>query len=217
MAISSAILLSPIKISSHDMPYKFQHVLPKPPEIDHVTKIDIDAYYDPKMGWDLKSLSKLQNHYYNSFLKNYPDDTTTNGIPDAIWTLMPVIKKVSERDGCDSYIVASLSVSESFDYLYPVSSAGDYGLMGINLKAHRKLVSKYGLRHIFDPETNLELGCNIFRQEMFNYHGNINKALAAYNGGNVRVDTGTVLKSTKGYIARTLRRAEKIKRMEAEM
>ncbi len=155
-------------------------------------------------GWDLDALRERQTAYFEH-LKLYNDYTITNGVPNSILELMPLITKVAMEKGLDPTLIASIIRSESFGYKYAVGGKGELGLMQINVNAHGIKLTKEQYADIFDPETNIRLGASILKGCLERFDGNPTLALEAYNAGLERVLEKRVPKETKGYSRSTLK------------
>lgn len=189
---------------------------PLPPTINYVTEIPIDLYYDQKKGWDVESLKAAQDRYIN-FLRAYPEDMITDGIPNNLWAMMPMIKSIAASKGIDPYILAAFSFSESFYYKYSIGTKGEIGLMQIYPKANKRLLEGIPPQRLFDPEINIAIGADIFKYDLEAYKNNLPKAIAAYNAGQERVSQNMIPDQTKNYVARILENAVKIRKLDSTM
>lgn len=77
-----------------------------------------------------------------------------------------------------------------------VSSKGARGLMQLMPRTAESL----GVEDPFDPEQNIEGGVKYLSQMTDKYNGDIEKALAAYNAGPTRVDSGRVPEASSRYV-----------------
>lgn len=84
------------------------------------------------------------------------------------------------RAGLDPQLVLSLITVESRFNKYAISSAGARGMMQVMPFWQTQI----GTTHtsLFDVETNLRYGCTILRYYLQREHGDMDKALARYNG-----------------------------------
>jgi soluble lytic murein transglycosylase len=102
------------------------------------------------------------------------------------------LKKYSEANSLDPYLVASLIRQESEFNPVAVSRANAVGLMQL-LPKTGKLVAKqeklrgYNPSQLYTPATNLQLGTRYFRGMVDQFGGSFEYALAAYNAGSDRV------------------------------
>ena len=110
--------------------------------------------------------------------------------PKPFWT---DLKKHSDENGLDPYLVASLIRQESEFNPNAVSRANAVGLMQL-LPKTGKLVAKevklkrYNSSELYTPAVNLQLGTRYFRGMVDKFGGSFEYALAAYNAGSDRVD-----------------------------
>jgi soluble lytic murein transglycosylase len=109
--------------------------------------------------------------------------------PKAYWT---DLKKFSDQNALDPYLVASLIRQESEFNPGAVSRANAVGLMQLLPKvgrgvAREEKLKRFAPSQLFTPEVNLQLGTRYFR-EMVDKFGSFEYALAAYNAGSNRVD-----------------------------
>ncbi len=103
------------------------------------------------------------------------------------------VEKYSGEYGLDKYLVYAVIRTESRFDKYAVSNARAKGLMQLTdetgEECARKLrLSSYSPEALFDPETNIRLGCFYLDSLIDKYDGRISVALAAYNGGPGNVD-----------------------------
>lgn len=105
----------------------------------------------------------------------------------------PELKKFSEKNGLDPYLVASLIRQESEFNPLAVSRANAVGLMQLLPKtgkvvAHQEGVKHYSASELYTPAMNLQLGTRYFRGMVDKFGGSFEHALAAYNAGSDRVE-----------------------------
>lgn len=103
------------------------------------------------------------------------------------------VEKYSSKYGLDKYLVYAVIRTESRFDVYAVSSADAKGLMQLTDETGSECAAKIGLARytndmLFDPETNICLGCYYLSRLIKKYGGNIDTSLAAYNGGPGNVD-----------------------------
>lgn len=109
--------------------------------------------------------------------------------PKPYW---PDLKRFSEGNNLDPYLVASLIRQESEFNPNAVSRANAVGLMQLLPKVGKGVAKQVKLKHfsatqLFTPAVNLQLGTHYFRG-MVDQYGAFEYALAAYNAGTNRVD-----------------------------
>jgi soluble lytic murein transglycosylase len=105
----------------------------------------------------------------------------------------PDLKKCSEANGLDPYLVASLIRQESEFNPVAVSRANAVGLMQLLPKtgkvvARQEGVKRYTASQLYTPAMNLQLGTRYFRGMVNRFGGSFEHALAAYNAGSDRVE-----------------------------
>ena len=103
----------------------------------------------------------------------------------------PLITKYSKLHGLDPFLVAALMAQESTFTAEIRSSANAHGLMQLIPSTGRRYAKKLGIRNfstrmLADPETNIRLGTEYFKDLMEEF-GGAHYALAGYNAGEGRV------------------------------
>lgn len=99
-----------------------------------------------------------------------------------------IIEKYSTQYGVDpAYVAAVVFVESSHDSKIE-SSAGAIGLMQIVPSTGQWIADNMGLSHfeadmLFDPETNIKLGCWFISYLIDLFDGNVQNATIAYNAG----------------------------------
>lgn len=96
-----------------------------------------------------------------------------------------IIYNMSEKYGIDKFILMGLIKAES-NYIHDAHSSVAYGLMQVTENTARDIAKQMDMditaSDLDDPDLNMEIGCYYLRF-LYNYYGNIDVALAAYNGG----------------------------------
>lgn len=116
-----------------------------------------------------------------------------HGLPLILWqALYPqpfweIITKAASRTGADPYLVAGVIREESRFDPRAVSPANAYGLMQLlagTAKGAARLagVPSPSIQGLFDPQTNVMLGCVVLQELVVRYN-RVDLALAAYNAG----------------------------------
>jgi soluble lytic murein transglycosylase len=103
------------------------------------------------------------------------------------------LKRFSEKNGLDPYLVSSLIRQESEFNPVAVSRANAVGLMQLLAKTGKVVARQEGIKHysaseLYNPTMNLQLGTRYFRGMVDKFGGSFEHALAAYNAGSDRVD-----------------------------
>lgn len=103
------------------------------------------------------------------------------------------LKRFSEANGLDPYLVASLIRQESEFNPIAVSRANAIGLMQLLPKTGKLVAHEISLKHynpgqLYTPAVNLQLGTRYFKGMVDKFGGSFDHALAAYNAGSDRVE-----------------------------
>ena len=109
--------------------------------------------------------------------------------PRAYWT---DLRKYSQLNGLDPFLVASLIRQESEFNAGALSRANAVGLMQLLPKTGKTVAKQVKLKgynspQLFTPAVNLQLGTRYFKDMVDKYNGQFEYALAAYNAGSDRV------------------------------
>jgi soluble lytic murein transglycosylase len=129
----------------------------------------------------------------------YPQFMTAGGddLPPEVLRIIfpldywPLITKYSKLHDLDPFLVAALMAQESTFTAEIRSSANAHGLMQLIPSTGRTYAKKLGIRNfstrmLDDPETNIRLGTEYFKDLMEEF-GGAHYALAGYNAGGGRV------------------------------
>jgi soluble lytic murein transglycosylase-like protein len=107
------------------------------------------------------------------------------------------IRKYSQRNGVDPYFVMALILQESYFNPGAKSRVGATGLMQIMPATGAELGSQlhplFSVRHLGDPDTNIEIGTYHLKHLMALFNNNPQLVAASYNAGQ-----GNVLKWRRG-------------------
>jgi soluble lytic murein transglycosylase len=152
---------------------------------------EIVRMYDEAGRYDIaiEVLKHAVPDYFAMDLASLPRSYWEALFPKPYW---PDLKKFSESNNLDPYLVASLIRQESEFNPNAVSRANAVGLMQLLPKVGRGVAKQQKLTHfstaqLFTPAVNLQLGTHYFRG-MVDQYGAFEYALAAYNAGTNRVD-----------------------------
>ena len=120
--------------------------------------------------------------------EDLPPDVLRIIFPIDYW---PLITKYSKLHDLDPFLVAALMAQESTFTAEIRSSANAYGLMQLIPATGSRYAKKLGIRNfstrmLTDPETNIKLGTEYFKDLMDRF-GGAHYALAGYNAGEARV------------------------------
>jgi len=152
---------------------------------------EITRMYDEAGRYDvaIEVLKRSVPDYFALDLASLPRSYWEVLFPKPYW---PDLKKFSESNNLDPYLVASLIRQESEFNPNAVSHANAVGLMQLLPKVGKGVAKQQKLKHfsatqLFTPAINLQLGTHYFRG-MVDQYGAFEYALAAYNAGTNRVD-----------------------------
>ncbi|NSW92289.1 MAG: lytic transglycosylase domain-containing protein [Firmicutes bacterium] len=100
--------------------------------------------------------------------------------------------KYSEINGIDPYLVFAIIKAESSFNPYAKSVKNARGLMQITEKTamwgvESIKIENFSLDDLYDPETNIKIGCWYIRQLINEFNNNTDLVIAAYNGGSGNV------------------------------
>jgi len=98
------------------------------------------------------------------------------------------VNKYAEENGLDPLLVFAIIKTESNFDTNVVSSSKAIGLMQLLETTAKEKAEKQGnpidsAVELYDPELNINLGCDYFAELLKAYNGNMNLAIAAYNAG----------------------------------
>ena len=140
-----------------------------------------------------RAIEYMKHSSPNYFALDIPD------LPRKYWeALFPKpywsdLKRTSEANGLDPYLVASLIRQESEFNPNAVSRANAVGLMQLlpktgKLVAKEEKLKRYNASQLYTPAVNMQLGTRYFKGMVDKFGGSFEYALAAYNAGSDRVD-----------------------------
>ena len=110
--------------------------------------------------------------------------------------LKDVIDDCAEKYNIDNELIRAMIQVESGWNTQAVSNKGAQGLMQLMPRTAAML----GVTNPFDPVQNIEGGVRYISDLTDKYRGDIEKALAAYNAGPTRVDSGNIPEVSKRYV-----------------
>ncbi len=137
----------------------------------------------------LQSLKRAVPGYFAGEIDDMPQWAWNILFPKPYWN---DLKRYSNANGLDPYLVASLIRQESEFNPQAISRANAWGLMQLLPPVGKKLAKEVRIRHfneelLADPTVNLELGTRYFKHMVDSFGGQVEYALAAYNAGADRV------------------------------
>jgi soluble lytic murein transglycosylase len=138
----------------------------------------------------LQALKRAISGYFSMDVSALPPPYWHGLFPRPYWD---ALRRYSDENGLDPYLVASLIRQESEFNPSAISHANAYGLMQLLPRTGKGEAKKEGLSHystdsLLDPDTNIELGTHYFRSMVDHFGGQVEYALAAYNAGSERVE-----------------------------
>ncbi|MGA7080463.1 MAG: transglycosylase SLT domain-containing protein [Terriglobales bacterium] len=154
-----------------------------PPEMARVYQ-DLGRY-----DRGIEIMKRTTPNYFAVDLPDLPRPYWEALFPKAYW---PDLRKYSELNGLDPYLVASLIRQESEFNAAAISRANAVGLMQLLPKTGKTVAKQvklkgYSAPQLYTPAVNLELGTRYFKEMVDKYNGQFEYALAAYNAGTDRV------------------------------
>ena len=123
--------------------------------------------------------------------------------------LKNVIDGYAEKYNIDNELIRAMIQVESGWNTDAVSNKGAQGLMQLMPRTAAML----GVDDPFDPEQNIEGGVRYISDLTDKYKGDVEKALAAYNAGPARVDTGNIPDVSKRYVKNIMAIYRKLREM----
>jgi soluble lytic murein transglycosylase len=136
----------------------------------------------------VETLKRAVPSYFAVDLSALPRSYWEALFPEPYWA---DLKRFSDANGLDPYLVASLVRQESEFNPNAVSNKNALGLMQLLPRVGKGVAKQVKLKHfsapqLFTPAVNLQLGTRYFRS-MVDQFGGFEYALAAYNAGDDRV------------------------------
>ncbi len=121
--------------------------------------------------------------------------------------MQDVIDKCAYKYNIDKELIQAMIQVESGWQTDAVSNKGAQGLMQLMPKTAAML----GVDDPFDPVQNIEGGVRYISDLTDKYRGDIEKALAAYNAGPTRVDSGNIPDVSRRYVRNIMALYHKIR------
>lgn len=110
--------------------------------------------------------------------------------------LKAVIDECARKYNIDNELIRAMIQVESGWNTDAISNKGAQGLMQLMPRTSAML----GVNDPFDPVQNIEGGVRYISDLTDKYRGDIEKALAAYNAGPARVDSGNIPEVSRRYV-----------------
>jgi len=137
----------------------------------------------------IETMKRSTPNYFAVDIADLPRPYWEALFPKAYW---PDLRRYSQLNGLDPYLVASLIRQESEFNALALSRVSAVGLMQLMPKTGKTVAKQVKLRgynaaQLFTPAINLQLGTRYFKDMVDKYNGQFEYALAAYNAGTDRV------------------------------
>jgi soluble lytic murein transglycosylase-like protein len=132
-----------------------------------------------------------------------PIAAATSGVPKPAPRVEDLVNEAGQRTAIDPAFIASVIKAESGNNPRAVSPKGARGLMQLMPQT----ASQLGVANSFDPSANVDGGTRYLQALLEQYHGDAQKALAAYNAGPHRVQQYRGVPpyhETRTYVARVI-------------
>jgi soluble lytic murein transglycosylase len=137
----------------------------------------------------IEVMKRMTPNYFAVDISDLPRPYWEALFPRAYWS---DLRKYSQENGLDPFLVASLVRQESEFNATAISHANAVGLMQLLPKTGKTVAKQVKLKgyrppQLYNPAINLELGTRYFKDMVDKYNGQFEYALAAYNAGSDRV------------------------------
>ena len=137
----------------------------------------------------IQTLKRAKPNYFAVDVPELPRAYWDGLFPKPYWS---DLRKYSQQNGLDPYLVASLIRQESEFNPTAVSRANAVGLMQLLPSVGRHVAKEIKLKgfnasQLYTPSVNMQLGTRYFKSMVDKYGGQLEYALAAYNAGTDRV------------------------------
>ena len=137
----------------------------------------------------IEIMKRMAPNYFAVDIPDLPRPYWEALFPRPYWT---DLRKYSEANGLDPFLVASLIRQESEFNAGAISRANAVGLMQLLPKTGKTVAKQVKLKgykapQLYTPAVNLQLGTRYFKDMVDKYNGQFEYALAAYNAGTDRV------------------------------
>jgi len=137
----------------------------------------------------IEIMKRMTPNYFAVDIPDLPRPYWEALFPRAYWS---DLRKYSQLNGLDPFLVASLIRQESEFNAGALSRANAVGLMQLLPKTGKTVAKQvkmkgYNAPQLYTPAVNLQLGTRYFKDMVDKYNGQFEYALAAYNAGSDRV------------------------------
>ena len=182
-------------------------VLSRIEEINHRIMPD---FYHAQHNAPLKSkFVEVMNEVQNAGRKARTRSTSSISGKTSYAELQDIIDSCAEKYNIDNELIRAMIQVESGWDTEAVSNKGAQGLMQLMPRTAAML----GVNDPFDPEQNIEGGVRYISDLTDKYRGDIEKALAAYNAGPARVDSGNIPEVSRRYVKNIMAIYRKLREM----
>ena len=182
-------------------------VLSRIEEINH--RIMPDLYHANNSNAPVKSrFVEVMNEVSQAGRKTKRSSSTISG-KTSYQELQNIIDSYAEKYNVDNELIRAMIQVESGWNTDAVSNKGAQGLMQLMPRTAAML----GVTDPFDPEQNIEGGVRYISDLTDKYRGDIEKALAAYNAGPARVDSGSIPEVSRRYVKNIMSIYRKLREM----
>ncbi|MDR1874035.1 MAG: lytic transglycosylase domain-containing protein [Synergistaceae bacterium] len=149
--------------------------------------------------WERKEMPDASKNRFvevlDSVQKKSEGNLSSGGQRD-MEALRRLVSRYAEEQNIDEELIRAVIQVESGWKTDAVSVKGAQGLMQLMPRTAAML----GVDDAFDPEQNIEGGVKYLSDLTDKYEGDVEKALAAYNAGPSRVDSGATPSETARYV-----------------
>ncbi|MBQ7155555.1 MAG: lytic transglycosylase domain-containing protein [Synergistaceae bacterium] len=181
-------------------------VLSRIEEINH--RIMPDLYHAQHTAPLKSKFVEVMNEVQSAGRKTRSSTTLAAG-KTSYTELQDVIDSCAEKYNVDNELIRAMIQVESGWNTEAVSNKGAQGLMQLMPRTAAML----GVTDPFDPEQNIEGGVRYISDLTDKYRGDIEKALAAYNAGPARVDSGNIPEVSRRYVKNIMSIYRKLREM----
>ncbi|HPG37934.1 MAG TPA: transglycosylase SLT domain-containing protein [bacterium] len=162
--------------------------------------------YKQLTGKDMEKTLETEPISVKKLIRNIPFKPDSSTF-ERISNFHPVIKSAAEKFQVPMHLVYGVIAQESSGNPNVISKAGAKGLMQLMDGTAAEL----GVRNSFDPEENIYGGVKYLREQLDQFNGDTELALAAYNAGPANVEKfGGIppFSETQNYIKKVLEYAD---------
>jgi soluble lytic murein transglycosylase-like protein len=147
-----------------------------------------------------------KNNEFNQIFNDAINNSLTTSISSKTATpaeVTNIINSSARKYGLDPKLIAAVAKNESNFDPNAVSSAGAVGIMQLMPETAKAL----GVHNLYDPQENVDGGAKYLKELLTTFHGDVTKAVAAYNAGPQAVMNHNGIppyKETQAYVGKVL-------------